>query len=163
MYKWHDLKVSPERDRIFLQSRYFSVYHTAANELEVETPNDNTLRVLQELRNYTNGRCVRSQSARTTVIKSRTCGHSSSWDQNPDQLKQVEDYTSVGRDKHVSYFCRVTQPLKQLKVNTTSIICSCESWLRLKIAGRHLIATLNAKKKIFELSVLKDQCYQVTT
>ena len=33
----------------------------------------------------------------------------------------------------------------------------------MKIAGLHLILALNARKKIFELSVLTDQCYQVTT
>ena len=43
------------------------------------------------------------------------------------------------------------------------MICSCETWLRLKIAGRHLIAALNARKKISELSLLTNQGYQVTT
>ena len=43
------------------------------------------------------------------------------------------------------------------------MICSCETWLRLTIAGRHLVAAPNARKKIFELLVPTDQCYQVTT
>ena len=80
-----------------------------------------------------------------------------------DQLEQLQEYTSVGRDDHASFVCRATQPLKQRKFDTTSWICSCETWLRLEIAGRHLIVALNARKKIFELSVLTDQCYHVTT
>ena len=91
------------------------------------------------------------------------CSHTLSWGQIPDQLKQAKEYTSVGSDEHVSFFCRVTHQFKQRKVNTTSWICSCETWLRLEIAGRHLIVALNARKKIFELSVLTDQCYHVTT
>ena len=35
--------------------------------------------------------------------------------------------------------------------------------MRLKTVGRHLIAPLNARDKLFELSVLIGQFYQVTT
>ena len=52
--RWQDLKVSPERDRVYLKSRYILVYQTAVNELEVETPDNATLRVFQELLIYTN-------------------------------------------------------------------------------------------------------------
>ena len=91
------------------------------------------------------------------------CSHTLSWGQIPDQLKQAKEYTSVGSDERVSFFCRVTQPFQQRKVDTTSMICSRETWLRLKIEGRYLIAALNARKNIFELSVLTDQFYHVTT
>ena len=94
--------------------------------------------------------------------KIRTCGHSSSWGQFPNQLEQAEEYISVGTYEHV-FFCRVIQPLKLHKVAMISVFRSCEKWLRLKIAGRHLITALNARKQIFELSMLTGQCYHVTT
>lgn len=79
------------------------------------------------------------------------------------QLKEAEEYTSVGSDEHVAYVSRVTQPLKQRLVDTTNKSCSCETWLQLKIPCRHLIAALNGRGVLPEISVLAGACYQVAT
>lgn len=79
------------------------------------------------------------------------------------QLKESEEYTAVGSDDHVAYVSRVTQPLKQRRVDTTSMACSCETWLQLKIPCRHIIAALNSRQKLPEISALAGKCYHVAT
>jgi hypothetical protein len=71
-----------------------------------------------------------------------------------EQLKEASEYVVTHSSEDVAFVARISNPLKQRRVDVKGSTCSCATWRQQRIPCRHLIAIFeqrHSKDKIFEI------------
>ena len=79
------------------------------------------------------------------------------------QLKKSENYITTFSSDDVAFVAHAKFPLKQRRVDTCPVKCSCSTWKQQILPCRHILAVLKAQKDRSRVFTLFGDCYKVET